>query len=109
MSLQRPPGGGRGSRGDKRAGPTLGSPHGSRPAILPRAGKEVEAPLCHTLIGPPGEAPLPSVICSGPGERIMAKQETTVLTASLQSTGVETELCMFLPDETGNSFHGKAL
>ena len=39
----------------------------------------------------------------------MAKQETTVLTASLQSTGVETELCMFLPDETGNSFHGKAL
>ena len=69
----------------------------------------MEAPPCRTLIGPPGEAPLLSVICSGPGEQIMAKQETTLLTAGLQSTGVETEPCMFLPDETGNSFHGKAL
>lgn len=95
--------------GDWRAGPTLGSPHGPRPAVLPRAGRKVEAPPRCTLIGPPREAPLFSVICSGPGERIMAKQETTLLTAGLQSPGVETEPRMFLPDETGNSFHGKAL
>ncbi|XP_032489217.1 uncharacterized protein LOC116754576 [Phocoena sinus] len=40
---------------------------------------------------------------------VTARKETTLFTANLQSDGVETDPSMFLPDETGNSFHRKGL
>lgn len=81
-------------------------PSASRPALGWEGGG---GPLRHTPIRPLREAPLFAVICSSPGGRITTKQETTLLTAGLQSPVVETEPRMLLPDEMGNSFHRKAL
>lgn len=85
--------------------PPWAPPRRPQKAVLPRAGRKAEAPPPpppqHTRIGPPREAPLFPVIRGGPGGQITTKQETALLTASLQSPGVETEPRIFLPDQMG--------
>ena len=97
------------ARGRRAGWPHPGLPRQPSASSPARGWEGGGGPLRRTLIGPLREASLFPVICSSPGGRITAKQETTLLTAGLQSPVVETEPRMLLPDEIGNSFRRKAL
>ncbi|TKC50951.1 hypothetical protein EI555_001263, partial [Monodon monoceros] len=83
------------------------------PPSLPERATGVGATQTSPLSSFPMDYPLWPQAATSPGlgkvhwRAVTARKETTLFTANLQSDGVETDPSMFLPDETGNSFHRK--